>query len=67
MVNIRNTIVSIMDLMNREPVYYTADFKGMDVEQSPLYLQALYFDGEDNGYGAQLISPGLFSKEDIRR
>ncbi len=40
----------------REPVYYTADFSGMDVEQAPHYLQALAFDGEDNTYGARLIS-----------
>ncbi len=39
----------------REPVYYTAGFSGMDVEQAPLYLQALTFDGEDNACASQLI------------
>ncbi len=40
----------------REPVYYTASFHDLDVEQAPLYLQALSFDGEDNEYGYRLIS-----------
>lgn len=50
-------MATLIDLnIYREPVYYTADFAGMDVELSPLYIQALVFDGEKNEYGAQLIS-----------
>jgi hypothetical protein len=41
--------------ISREPVYYTTGFQGLDVEQAPLYLQALAFDGQSNDYGARLI------------
>ncbi|MFH1309080.1 MAG: hypothetical protein ABIH85_00180 [Candidatus Omnitrophota bacterium] len=42
-------------MIERAPQYYTAGYDGEDPRQSPLYLRALIFDGEEGEFNSRLI------------